>query len=473
MKRSKILCVGMTAALSFALILAGCDGDGGSKNNGSTPTGGGKVSPVFQVEDGHNALKITGAAGASGFFKDGLHVYIKADGKEALITAAGTAPSGDYHAPSTTPVFIADTTGGAPALWVKNLDAAATPAANGKLLSGVNQITVNIAPDALENDVGDLGAVDSGTAVVVSANAGAAYKISASPPIAGEIKFDAGAAPNTVEYFPTGGASSGALALDTVFDAQLIAVLGGSNGLEATDEAAFNDKGVITKVSLLALSPSADKINGILANVGDLTLGTAATIGAGDKVTVPDNKTLALGDSIAITLDDTSSIEVGSTPAGAFKIAGASGGATLTASQTVSLMGLAGGSKISGSAGATLAVSGADGIIEIPGAATAGGFIESVTVDLSVNGIIKIEENGLLTLQGADAVILVNAANTTPMTGDIGIKDANIGSAIALKASAATGTGVELGEIKGADANNTIKAASATPVEIKKSVTNN
>ena len=183
MKRSKILCVGMTAALSFALIIAGCDGDGGSKNNGSTPTGGGKVSPVFQVEDGHNALKITGAAGASGFFKDGLHVYIKADGKEALITAAGTAPSGDYHAPSTTPVFIADTTGGAPALWVKNLDAAATPAANGKLLSGVNQITVNIAPDALENDVGDLGAVDSGTAVVVSANAGAAYKISASPPI--------------------------------------------------------------------------------------------------------------------------------------------------------------------------------------------------------------------------------------------------------------------------------------------------
>ncbi|MDR2518610.1 MAG: hypothetical protein LBD13_04260 [Spirochaetaceae bacterium] len=476
MKRFKILCTGMAAALSFALMLAGCDSEsGGSKKDG--PGGGsdveGKTSPVFEVQNGHNALKITGGAGAGGSFKDGLHVYIKADGKEALITAAAAPPAG-YHAPSGTPVFIADAINGAPALWVKNLDAAGTPAADGKLLSGVNQITVKIAEDALNGEIGGLGAVASGTAVVVPITAGAVYKVNNTSPLSGgELKFDGSTAPGTAAYYPTNGAPSGDIGLDPVFDAQLIAVFGGSGGLTDADEAAFNDKGLITSVSLKASTPSAAKINGAITHVGEVTLDADAAIAGGETITVPDNKTLALADAKVITFaDSTSSIDVGSTPAGAFKIIGATN-ATLTSAKTVSFKGLAGGSKISGSANdAKLAVGSADAAITIAGTAAAGAVIESVTVDLEANGMIQIEQSGILTLQGADAVIIVDSAKITLMTSNQGIKDATVGSNITFKADAESGNGIKLGSIIGADTGNTITPSATNPVEIKKEVTN-
>ncbi|MDR2494190.1 MAG: hypothetical protein LBD24_03095, partial [Spirochaetaceae bacterium] len=264
-----------------------------------------KDSAPFAVTAGDTALKITGTT-TTASFKDGagIKVYVKDTGKEALITDAASAPTG-YAAPSGTPVLIAehDATSGKPVLWVKGLDAAATPAPSGKLLSGTSDITVKIAVGAQDGDVGAVAAA-SGKPVVIVAQE---YTVGN-----GEdnntIKFTAGT-PNKVKY-DHGGTDVGDTNLDDTFDAALIAVL---TVLEATDTIQFGaGGGAITDIGVLAASPTAAKVTAALGFAPAVTLGNDLSLTADFAVPAGKTLTVAAGKTITVAAEKVLDVTNGS-----------------------------------------------------------------------------------------------------------------------------------------------------------------
>ncbi|MDR2493657.1 MAG: hypothetical protein LBD24_00355, partial [Spirochaetaceae bacterium] len=281
---------------------------------GSGPQITEKDSAAFAVTAGDTALKITGTT-TTASFKDGsgIKVYIKDNGKEALITDATPAPTG-YTAPSGTAVLIAehDATSGKPVLWVKGLTAAATPVASGKLISGTADITVKIAVGAQDGDVGAVAAPVSGVATVIPAGT---YAINGTAGSAGQITLVSG---YQITYFSS---ASGASQVQNApvpaandFNKQIIDVLTtATSGLVADDKITVDAKGIITGAEIVAASPTTAKINAVLALL-DTTLGVdgapdddvtvpagvTLTIAASKKLTIPASKTLTVSGTLAV-----------------------------------------------------------------------------------------------------------------------------------------------------------------------------
>jgi hypothetical protein len=209
--------------------------------------------------------------------------------------------------------------------------------------------------------------------------------------------------------------------------------------------------------------------------------GSELTLAATTVVNILDGATLTLGEAVILNLPNatTAIINVGSTDATKFAIAGVAGGAsTLTVGAsgtgTVSLEGLQAGSKIKGSAAtATLTGGGtADATIAIAGAATGGVIIDTVTINVSTKGNITIAQGGILILAGANAKVKCSS-NSTPLTGNNRlIANATIGGNIAVTANTDGESGKVIGTITGAASNNTITPSGGTAVELKVNLVN-
>jgi hypothetical protein len=445
------------------------------------------------VTQGDTALRVTASDGG---FANNVKVYIKtADGAEVVITTAGTLSN--YTA-----VDAGKVTQSSGKIVVMGLAAAAASATDGSKLKSGGAVSVVIKADAQSTQI---------TAANVTATTGKPVTLAASTVTTttdytlvtggtsgtigsdGAFGFDAaGANPAAIKYYTNSAAVplSGTTPLDADFDAKLITVLG---ALATGDKfVVTNNTTTFTSISFLnTTAPTVAKLQTALDNSASVTLGVDTTIGtdftvptgvtltvgagntlavaAGKTVTVPDTAIIKLAKTGIISLaDNTSVINVGSTTATKFAVKGDSTGAsTLTAggtgSETVSLAGLAAGSKILGSANtATLTIGTKDAEIAIA-AATNGLTLDAVTVDVSANGKITIAENGKVTLASSGGGI-----KTGGNSGSGGETNYATGSATGIAGASPNGCSILGGDSgnNNIDKNDTFASANSGVVTV-------
>jgi hypothetical protein len=274
----------------------------------------------------------------------------------------------------------------------------------------VGSVTVTVPKD----DKGDATALNAtvGTAVIVPVDSGGAgYTVGDGNTTNATIKYTSGTKElKYKETTPTAATET----LDSVFDADIIAVLG---ALTTGDTVTFGAGGAIANATFASAPADGDAISAVLSGATVVTIGTGADATGIGSFRVPAGKTLEITDAGAeVTVDNT--LVVGVTGGQAVTLtkavitAAAAANATLfNDASSVGTLNLAAGDKVELANGGTIAVEGTAGTIT-----TAAGSVIDAT-----QGSITVDD-GSNTVTIAKAVITGGATNTALATTSTAVK---------------------------------------------------